>query len=104
MTLCNLTVEGGARAGMVAPDETTFEDLRGKPFAPAGTAWDRALSRWRDLFTDPGATFDLVLRLDASQVEPMITWATPPSQAMAVPGSAPEVADKSHPRRDRARG
>ena len=102
MTLCNLTVEGGARAGMVAPDETTFEDLRGKPFAPVGIAWNQAVSRWRDLVTDPGATFDRVLRLDASQVEPMITWGTTPSQAIPIRGSVPELDDESDPSRDRA--
>jgi 3-isopropylmalate/(R)-2-methylmalate dehydratase large subunit len=102
MTLCNLTVEGGARAGMVAPDETTFDDLRGKPFAPVGAAWDRAVARWQDLVTDPGATFDRVLRLDASQVEPMITWGTTPSQAIPIRGSIPDLEPESDPHRDRA--
>jgi 3-isopropylmalate/(R)-2-methylmalate dehydratase large subunit len=93
MTLCNLTIEGGARAGMIAPDETTFADLRGKPHAPQGAEWERAVERWRELSSDPGAPFDARLALDASALEPMITWGTTPAQAIPIRGLVPEPRD-----------
>jgi 3-isopropylmalate/(R)-2-methylmalate dehydratase large subunit len=90
MTVCNMSIEAGARAGLVAPDETTFSWLAGRPFAPAGAAWDAAVARWRTLPTDDGAAFDRTERLDASSLEPMITWGTSPGMGMPVRGVVPE--------------
>ncbi len=95
MTVCNMTIEAGARAGLVAPDDTTFEYLRDRPFAPKGAAWDAALERWRKLPTDEGAAYDRSVSLDASQLEPMITFGTSPE--MAIPITAP-VPDPSQAR------
>ena len=89
MTICNMSIEGGARAGMVAPDETTFEYLAGRQFAPQGAAWDSALARWRSLPGDPGASCDQSLTLDAAALEPMITYGTNPGMGMPVSGRLP---------------
>jgi len=90
MTVCNMSIEAGARAGMVAPDETTFAYLKGRPRAPQGQAWDRAVADWRTLRTDPGATFDKVVELDAAAVEPMITYGTNPGMVAPISGRVPE--------------
>jgi len=90
MTICNMSIEAGARAGMVAPDETTFAYLKGRPRAPQGDAWDRAVADWRTLVTDPGATFDRTVQLDASAVEPMITYGTNPGMVAPISGCVPE--------------
>ena len=89
MTLCNLTIEGGARAGLVAPDETTFDYLRGRPAAPKGGAWDIALASWKTLFSDPDAVFDREVRIDASAIAPLVTWGTSPEDVVPVTGVAP---------------
>jgi 3-isopropylmalate/(R)-2-methylmalate dehydratase large subunit len=89
MTLCNLTIEGGARAGLVAPDETTFDYLRGRPSAPKGGAWDIALASWKTLFSDPDAVFDREVRIDASVIAPLVTWGTSPEDVVPVTGVAP---------------
>ena len=89
MTLCNLTIEGGARAGLVAPDETTFDYLRGRPAAPKGGAWDIALASWKALFSDPDAVFDREVRIDASAIAPLVTWGTSPEDVIPVTGVAP---------------
>jgi 3-isopropylmalate/(R)-2-methylmalate dehydratase large subunit len=89
MTLCNMAVEAGGRTGMIAPDETTFAYLKGRPFAPAGEAWEAAVARWRELRTDDGATFDREVTIDASALEPMITWGTSSGMAAPVTGSVP---------------
>jgi 3-isopropylmalate/(R)-2-methylmalate dehydratase large subunit len=89
MTLCNLTIEGGARAGLVAPDETTFDYLRGRPSAPKGGAWDIALASWKTLFSDPDAVFDREVRIDASAIAPLVTWGTSPEDVVPVTGAAP---------------
>ena len=94
MTVCNMSIEAGARAGMVAPDETTFEYLRGRPHAPAGAQWDRAVEYWRTLRTDEGAKFDKSVDLDASQLEPMITWGTNPGMVIPIGGRIPERGDE----------
>jgi 3-isopropylmalate/(R)-2-methylmalate dehydratase large subunit len=91
MTLCNMAIEAGARSGMVAPDDTTFEYLAGRPKAPKGKAWDEAVARWRQLATDPGATYDAEVRLDVSRLEPQITWGTDPGMVTPVTGSIPEA-------------
>ncbi len=90
MTLCNMSIEAGAKAGMVAPDETTFEYLRGREHAPSGAAWDRAVARWRRLTTDEGAAFAKTVTLDASALEPMITWGTNPAMGAPVGGRVPD--------------
>lgn len=90
MTLCNLSIEMGARAGLVAPDETTFAYLRGRPGAPADEGWGAALARWRDLPSDPDATFDREVRIDAGGVRPMVSWGTNPGQSIAIDGRVPD--------------
>jgi 3-isopropylmalate/(R)-2-methylmalate dehydratase large subunit len=92
MTLCNLTIEAGARAGMVAPDETTFAYLQGRRYAPAGAEWDKAVARWRALAGDPGAKFDRVVEIDAASLAPQVTWGTSPGMVTAVTSSVPDPA------------
>ncbi len=91
MTLCNMTIEGGARAGMVAPDDTTFEYLAGRPFAPQGAAWEQALAGWRELTSDEGAAYDQTVTIDASRLEPMITFGTNPGLGMPIRSSIPDA-------------
>ncbi|MEI6161223.1 MAG: 3-isopropylmalate dehydratase large subunit [Roseococcus sp.] len=92
LTICNMSIEAGARAGMVAPDEATFAYLKDKPHAPKGEAWEEAVARWRALPTDPGAIFDREVFLDASAIEPMVTWGNRPSEALPVTAAIPDVA------------
>jgi 3-isopropylmalate/(R)-2-methylmalate dehydratase large subunit len=94
MTVCNMSIEGGARAGLIAPDDTTFEYLSGRPHAPKGAAWDATIARWKQLPTDEGATYDRSVTIDADALEPMITYGTNPG--MGVPITAP-VPDGSDP-------
>jgi 3-isopropylmalate/(R)-2-methylmalate dehydratase large subunit len=93
MTVCNMSIEAGARAGMIAPDETTFEYVRGKPFAPKGEALDRAIAWWRTLPADPGAQYDTVVEMDAAAIAPMVTWGTNPEAVVPVTGTVPNPAD-----------
>jgi 3-isopropylmalate/(R)-2-methylmalate dehydratase large subunit len=96
MTVCNMSIEAGARAGMIAPDETTFEYLRPKPRAPKGANWDAAVARWRTLATDPGASFDASVDIDASTLEPMITYGTNPGMVLPIGAAIPDtVGDKA---------
>ena len=95
MTVCNMSIEAGARAGMIAPDGVTFEYLRGRPGAPSGEAFERAVERWRELPGDAGAVFDRKLRLDAREVEPMISYGTNPGMVAAISGSIPERGDEA---------
>jgi 3-isopropylmalate/(R)-2-methylmalate dehydratase large subunit len=90
MTVCNMSIEAGARAGMIAPDDTTFEYLSGRPRAPKGADWDRAVARWRTLQTDPGARFDRTVEIDASTLEPTITFGTNPSMSAPIGGAVPD--------------
>ncbi|RPI13659.1 MAG: 3-isopropylmalate dehydratase large subunit [Lysobacterales bacterium] len=90
MTVCNMSIEAGARAGMVAPDDTTFDYLRGRPRAPQGDAWDRAVADWRTLRSDAGAGYDQRVQIDATAVEPMITYGTNPGMVAPVSGRVPE--------------
>jgi 3-isopropylmalate/(R)-2-methylmalate dehydratase large subunit len=92
MTMCNMSIEAGARAGMVAPDETTFGYLKGRPHAPAGADWDAALAHWRTLRTEPGATFDREVVLDAAGLSPFVTWGTNPGQGVPLSGRVPDPA------------
>src|SRR5262249_52746341 len=90
MTLCNMSIEAGARAGMIAPDETTFNYLKGRRFAPAGTAWNQAVERWRRFATDEGAKFDRNIAIDAATLEPEVTWGTSPGMVVPVGGCVPD--------------
>jgi len=89
MTICNMSIEAGARAGMIAPDETTFEYLENKPRAPKGVDWDAAVARWRNLASDPGAAFDASIDIDAATLEPMITYGTNPGMVVPITGAIP---------------
>lgn len=97
MTICNMSIEGGARAGMVAPDETTFEYLKGRPHAPQGADWDAAVEYWRSLATDEGAVFDAEVNIDANELEPFVTWGTNPGQGVSLSESVPNPTDFSDP-------
>ena len=99
MTVCNMSIEAGGRAGMIAPDDTTFEYLAGRPFAPTGAAWDRALATWRTLRTDNGGGHDRRVAIDAAKLEPMITYGTNPGMAVPIGGVVPDGdGDPSHAR------
>jgi 3-isopropylmalate/(R)-2-methylmalate dehydratase large subunit len=93
MTVCNMSIEGGARAGLVSPDETTIAYLKDKPLAPKGDAWDEAVASWRALATDEGAEFDRVIRIDAADIRPTVTWGTTPAQSIAIGERIPRAAD-----------
>jgi len=93
LTVCNMSIEGGARFGYVNPDQTTFDYLRGRPYAPAGEAFERAVAWWRSLATDPGASFDDVVTLDGSAIEPVVTWGINPGQSVAVSERVPDPAE-----------
>jgi 3-isopropylmalate/(R)-2-methylmalate dehydratase large subunit len=90
MTVCNMSIEGGARAGMIAPDETTFAYLEGRPKAPKGAAWDEAVRFWRTLRSDEGAFFDSEVRLDAASLPPIVSWGTSPEDVISVTGAVPD--------------
>ncbi|MDN3444448.1 3-isopropylmalate dehydratase large subunit [Microbacterium sp. APC 3901] len=92
MTICNMSIEAGARAGMVAPDETTFDYLKGRPHAPQGQDWDDAVAYWRTLPTDEGATFDAEVFIDADELEPFVTWGTNPGQGSSLSAAVPDPA------------
>ena len=90
MTICNMAIEGGARAGMIAPDEKTFAYLQGRPMAPQGEMWDKAVSYWRSLPSDDGARYDTEVTLPASEIAPTVTWGTSPEDALAITESVPD--------------
>src|SRR6266851_7045112 len=91
MTLCNMSIEAGARAGMVAPDETTFAYVKGKRFAPQGADWDAAVARWRSLASDPEAKYDTVVEINAADLAPFVTWGTNPGMVVPITASVPEL-------------
>lgn len=93
MTVCNMSIEGGARAGMVAPDDTTFEYLKGRPMSPKAGAWDMAMKYWESLKSDDGAHFDKIISLDASNLPPTVTWGTSPEQVATIEGTVPDPQD-----------
>jgi len=97
MTVCNMSIEGGARAGLVAPDETTFQYIAGRPFAPKGAAWDAAVARWRKLPSDEGAAYDKEITIDADQLEPMITYGTNPGMGIPITAPVPDPARIADP-------
>jgi 3-isopropylmalate/(R)-2-methylmalate dehydratase large subunit len=102
MTICNMSIEGGARAGLIAPDDTTFEYLVGRPHAPAGAAWDAAVESWRTLPTDDGATFDKSITIDADTLEPMVTYGTNPGMGIPITGNIPSPDEQADPAQRRA--
>ena len=102
MTICNMSIEGGARAGLIAPDDTTFEYVHGRPHAPQGAEWDAAVARWRSLPTDDGATFDRSITLDANALEPMVTYGTNPGMGIPITSAVPSPEDESDPAARRA--
>ena len=97
MTVCNMSIEAGARAGLIAPDEKTYEYIKGRKFAPQGEAWDKAVAFWKTLLTDDGATYDYSVRIDADTLEPMITFGTNPGMGMAISGNVPDPAAQQDP-------
>jgi 3-isopropylmalate/(R)-2-methylmalate dehydratase large subunit len=97
MTICNMSIEAGARAGLVAPDDKTYEYLKGRPYAPKGAEWEKALSLWRQLPTDEGATFDKSITIDAESLEPMITFGTNPGMGISITAPVPDPAALSDP-------
>lgn len=97
MTICNMSIEAGARAGMIGPDETTFEFIKGRPHAPKGEDWDAAVESWRSLRTDEGATFDAEVILEAEDLEPFVTWGTNPGQGVSLSASVPDPEDFDDP-------
>ena len=97
MTICNMSIEGGARAGLIAPDEITFEYVRDRKYAPKGAAWERAIDYWRTLQTDEDATFDREMTLNASALEPMVTYGTNPGQGVGVTGQVPKANELEDP-------
>jgi 3-isopropylmalate/(R)-2-methylmalate dehydratase large subunit len=102
MTICNMTIEGGARAGMVAPDDTTFAYVEGRPGAPKGAAWERALDGWRELRTDEGATFDREVEIDVAELVPQVTWGTNPGMVAPISSTVPDPASYDDPSERRA--
>ncbi|KFE35147.1 3-isopropylmalate dehydratase large subunit [Thioclava atlantica] len=93
MTVCNMAIEGGARAGLIAPDETTFEYIKGRPHAPKGAQWEAALNWWKTLYTDEGAHFDKVVTIKGEDIEPVVTWGTSPEDVLPISGAVPAPAD-----------
>jgi 3-isopropylmalate/(R)-2-methylmalate dehydratase large subunit len=102
MTICNMTIEAGGRAGMIAPDETTLAYLKGRPFAPKGADWGRAAEAWRSLGSDAGALFDRDIEIDAGALEPMVTWGNSPEDALPIGAVLPDPARASTPERGEA--
>jgi 3-isopropylmalate/(R)-2-methylmalate dehydratase large subunit len=97
MTVCNMSIEAGARAGMVAVDDMTIAYVKGRPMAPTGAMWDKALAHWRTLVSDPDATFDKVVTLDAARIQPQVTWGTNPQMVTTVDGRVPDPAQENDP-------
>ena len=92
MTVCNMSIEGGARAGLIAPDEKAYEFLKGRPMSPKGDDWDKAMKYWQTLSTDDGAKFDAEIRLDAAKLPPIVTWGTSPEDVVSISGAVPDPA------------
>ena len=102
MTLCNMAIEAGARAGMIAADDTTFDYLKGRPFAPQGEQWDKAVAEWRNLHSDAGAVFDATLELDAASIRPQVTWGTSPEMVVTIDDCVPDPASMRADQREGA--
>ncbi|MDG2003164.1 MAG: aconitase family protein, partial [Novosphingobium sp.] len=102
LTVCNMSIEGGARAGLVAPDETTFAYLKGRPYAPKGEDWDKAVTWWTDLAGDPGANYDRSVSIAAEEIQPTVTWGTSPEDTSAIGGYVPAPESFSDPSKQEA--
>lgn len=102
LTVSNMAIEGGARAGLIAPDETTFAYLKGRPYAPKGADWDAAVAYWKSLTTDPGATYDKVVVIDAADIAPSVTWGTSPEDVVPITGMVPDPASFADPSKQAA--
>ena len=102
LTVCNMSIEGGARAGIIAPDETVYDYLKGRPYAPKGDDWDRAVGWWRSLATDEGASFDKSVVVDAADIEPTVSWGTSPEDVVAIGGAIPEPESFADPSKQEA--
>ncbi len=102
MTLCNMAIEAGARAGLIAPDQKTFDYVQGRPRAPTGAAWEQALAWWQTLKTDPGACYDKVIEIDGSAIAPLVTWGTSPEDVVAITGVVPDPASFADPSKQAA--
>lgn len=102
LTVCNMSIEGGARAGIIAPDETVYDYLKGRPYAPKGGDWDRAVGWWRSLATDEGASFDKSVVVDAADIEPTVSWGTSPEDVVAIGGAIPEPESFADPSKQEA--
>ena len=102
LTVCNMSIEGGARAGLIAPDETTFRYIKGRPYAPKGDDWDKAVAYWNTLHTDDGATFGKSVTINAAEVEPTVTWGTSPEATVAIGGVVPDPMSFTDPSKQRA--
>ena len=96
MSISNMAIEAGARAGLIAPDEITFEYLKGHPMCPTGDEWDNAVEYWKSLVSDEGAVFDEVVNIDAKDIAPTVTWGTSPQDVAPVTGKVPMIGDKAH--------
>jgi 3-isopropylmalate/(R)-2-methylmalate dehydratase large subunit len=103
MTVCNMAIEGGARAGLIAPDETTFDYVKGRPHAPKGAQWEAALTWWKTLFTDEGAHFDKVVTLKGEDIQPVVTWGTSPEDVLPISATVPAPEDFTGGKVDAAR-
>ncbi len=97
MTICNMAIEAGARAGIMAVDQTTIDYVKGRPFAPKGEHWDRAVESWRQLKSDPDAEFDRVVQIDARDLQPQITWGTSPEMVVTVDDKVPDPSNENDP-------
>ncbi|MDP4879212.1 MAG: aconitase family protein, partial [Opitutales bacterium] len=93
MTVCNMSIEGGARVGYVNPDETTYEYLKGRPYSPTGEAWDAAVAEWKSFASDEGCAFDDVVNIDATEIQPTVTWGITPGQGVGIEENIPTIAD-----------
>ena len=93
MTVCNMAIEGGARAGLIAPDEKTFDYVKGRPMSPKGSHWEKALQNWKNLYSDPGAQFDKVIDIDGNNIAPVVTWGTSPEDVLPIDGKVPNPTD-----------
>ncbi|MDR2858572.1 MAG: 3-isopropylmalate dehydratase large subunit [Novosphingobium sp.] len=102
LTVCNMSIEGGARAGLIAPDEKTFAYIEGRPYAPRGADWDKAVAWWRSLRSDPGAKFDKSVHIDAADIQPTVTWGTSPEDVVPISGTVPAPASFADPSKQQA--
>ena len=104
MTICNMSIEAGARAGLIAPDEKTFEYIKGRPYAPSGDNWNKAVEFWKSLPSDEGAKYDEEILINAEDISPQITWGTSPQDVVAIDGIVPNPQEESNPNRKRGYG